>query len=219
MWLFSLCPVTSYHTVCMLSINLLSSQSPLCYLHVSDIVWLYCDYSILVLNIFWKMPYQGTMLPWYPALWPIKHAIILFDCGLIVLCLRCCLWLMTTWWRHQMETFSALLAICAGNSPVTGELPAQRPATRSFDVFFDLRLNIRLSKQWWGWWFETPSRPLWRHCNASEHTLASNFIHATVNILRPKQNGRHFPDIFKCIRFSENVWISLKIVMLVAQMA
>ena len=55
-----------------------------------------------------------------------------------------------------METFSALLAICAGNSPVTGEFHAQRPATRSFDVFFDLRLNKRLSKQSWGWRFETP---------------------------------------------------------------
>ena len=43
-----------------------------------------------------------------------------------------------------METFSALLAICAGNSPVTGEFPTQRPVTRSFDVFFDLRLNKRL---------------------------------------------------------------------------
>ena len=42
------------------------------------------------------------------------------------------------WWRHQMETFSALLAICAGNSPVSGEFPAQRPVTRSFNVFFDL---------------------------------------------------------------------------------
>ena len=51
------------------------------------------------------------------------------------------------WWRHQMETFSALLAFCAGNSPVTGEFPSQRPATRGFDVFFDLRLNKRLSKQ------------------------------------------------------------------------
>ena len=58
-----------------------------------------------------------------------------------------------SWWRHQMETFSALLALCAWNSPVTGEFPAQRPVTRSFDVFFDLRLNIRLSKQSWGWWF------------------------------------------------------------------
>ena len=64
-----------------------------------------------------------------------------------------------------METFSALLAICVGNSPVPGEFPAQRPVTRSFDVFFDLRLNKRLSKQSWGWWFETPSRPLWRHRN------------------------------------------------------
>ena len=69
------------------------------------------------------------------------------------------------WWRHQMETFSALLAICAGNSPVPGEFPAQRPVTRSFAIFFDLRLNKRLSKQSWGWWFETPSRPLWRHRN------------------------------------------------------
>ena len=67
----------------------------------------------------------------------------------------------TTWWRHQMETFSALLAICAQNSPVTGEFPAQRAVTRSFDVFFDLSLNKRLSKQPWGWWFETPPRPLW----------------------------------------------------------
>ena len=47
--------------------------------------------------------------------------------------------LVTPCWRHHMEWFSALLAICAGNSPVTGEFPAQRPVTRSFDVFFDLR--------------------------------------------------------------------------------
>ena len=60
-----------------------------------------------------------------------------------------------SWWRHQMEAFSALLAICAGNSPVPGEFPTQRPVTRSFDVFFDLRLNKPLSKQWWGWWFKT----------------------------------------------------------------
>ena len=44
-----------------------------------------------------------------------------------------------------MEIFSALLVICAGNSPVTGEFLAQRPVTRSFDIFFDLRLNERLS--------------------------------------------------------------------------
>ena len=44
-------------------------------------------------------------------------------------------------------------------------IPAQRPVTRSFVVFFDLSLNKCLSKQSWGWWFETPSCPLWRHCN------------------------------------------------------
>ena len=70
------------------------------------------------------------------------------------------------WWRHQMETFSALLAFCAGNSPVTGEFPTQRPVTRSFDDFFDVRLNQQLSKQWRPRWFETPSLSLWRHCNA-----------------------------------------------------
>ena len=64
-----------------------------------------------------------------------------------------------------METFSAYLAICTWNSTVPGEFPAQRPVTRSFDVFFDLRLNKRLGKQSWGWRFETLSRPLWRHCN------------------------------------------------------
>ena len=75
--------------------------------------------------------------------------------------------LKVSWWRHQMETFSALMAICAGNSPVPGEIPAQRPVTRKFDVFFYLRLNKRLSKQPWGWWFETPSWSLWRQCNGT----------------------------------------------------
>ena len=50
------------------------------------------------------------------------------------------------WWRHQTETFSALLALGARNSPVIGEFSPQRPVTRSFGVFFDLRLNKRLSK-------------------------------------------------------------------------
>ena len=60
-----------------------------------------------------------------------------------------------------MEIFSALLALCVGNSPVTGEFPSQRPVTRSFDIVFICALN----KQSWGWWFETLSRSLWRHRN------------------------------------------------------
>ena len=72
---------------------------------------------------------------------------------------------ITSWWHHQMETISALLGFCAGNSLVTGEFPSQRPVTWSFDVFFDLHLNKRFTKQSWGWWFEMPLRLLRRRCN------------------------------------------------------
>ena len=83
---------------------------------------------------------------------------------------QCSMWMLI--WKYMMTSskgnFSALLAICAGNSPLPGEFPALRPVTRSFDVFFDLRLNKRLSKRSWGWWFQTQSRPLWRHRNETE---------------------------------------------------
>ena len=90
------------------------------------------------------------------------------------------------WWRHQMETFSTSLAICAGNSPASGEFPAQRPVTRSFGVFFDLCLNKRLSKQSWGWWFQTLSRPLWRHRNALHDVFkgAAQFMCTVYALLR-----------------------------------
>ena len=90
-----------------------------------------------------------------------------------------CLGFSHPWWRHQMETFSALLAICAGNSPVNGEFTAQRPGTRSFDIFFDLRPNKRLSNQWWGWWFEMQSRTLWHHCN--DHVIISHGFICRMN--------------------------------------
>ena len=100
-----------------------------------------------------------------------------------------------SWWRHQMETFSALLAICAGNSPVTGEFPAQRPTTRNFHVFVDLRLNKLFSKQSWSRWFETPSHPLWRHCNVIQLT---------------KTTWAHFVSVNTLCRTSnlESMWIS-----------
>ena len=68
-----------------------------------------------------------------------------------------------SWWRHQTETFSALLALCKGNSPATGEFPSQRPVACSYDVFFDLRLNKRLNTPSRRRWFETPSRSLWHN--------------------------------------------------------
>ena len=70
-----------------------------------------------------------------------------------------------TWWRHQVETFPRYWPLC-------GEFTGNRwiPLTKTSDAelwFFYLRLNKRLSKQSWGWWFETPSRPSWHHCNVS----------------------------------------------------
>ena len=84
-----------------------------------------------------------------------------------------------SWWLHQMETSSALLALCAGNQPVTSEIPSQRPVTRSFGVLFDLRLNKRLlCKQSRRRWFETTSRSLWRHCNVAWTTFKLDcFLH------------------------------------------
>ena len=105
----------------------------------------------------------------------------------------------TLFWDIMMTSsdgnISALLAICAGNSPVPGEFPTQRPVTRSFDVFLDLRLNKRLSKQPWDWWFESLSRPLWRHRNdcprcGSLHSATYCSVHCieikgSVNWLEP----------------------------------
>ena len=55
-------------------------------------------------------------------------------------------------------------------------IPRTKAMTRSFDVFFDLRPNKRPSKQWWGWWFETPSNPLWRHCNVETAAWAGDSL-------------------------------------------
>ena len=102
---------------------------------------------------------------------------------------------LRTWWRHQMDTFSAFLAICAGNSPVPGEFPTQRPVTRSFDVYFDQRPNKRLSKQSWGWWFKTPSRPFWRHRNVSVRLPC---VTAAFQMLRPCKQ-KPITEIFICL--------------------
>ena len=94
------------------------------------------------------------------------------------------------WWRRQMETFSALLTICSGNSPVPGEFPTQWPVTLSFDVYFDLPPNKRLNKQSWGWWFETPSDLLCSHRNVSgwiafgiRTWLGDYILHKTTGVI------------------------------------
>ena len=93
--------------------------------------------------------------------------------------------------RHLMETFSALLAICAGNSPVPGEFPTQRPVTRSFDVFFDLGPNKRLSKHSKRWWFEAQSSSLWRHRNGYSAMALRRHYMETFPWYRPFVRGVH----------------------------
>ena len=73
-----------------------------------------------------------------------------------------------------------------------GEFPTQRPVTQSFEVFFDLCLNKWLSKQWWGWWFETPSHPVCRHRNAVREELPSiRYYHSKM---ANRKNGEK-PDL------------------------
>ena len=106
--------------------------------------------------------------------------------------LPCYLWISCVWWclifytdDHDIQQVSwyitrrhAQYMMTSSNGNIfrvtgplcgeftgPGEFPTQRPVTRSFDVFFDLRMNKRLSKQPWGWWFETLSWSSWRHCN------------------------------------------------------
>ena len=95
-----------------------------------------------------------------------------------------------------METFSVLLALCAGNSPVTGEFPAQRPETRSFDVFFDLRLNKRMNEQSRRQLFETPSRPLWHHC----HDIWGRVCHKQVSRVGTGEYiSQYLWDVITCL--------------------
>ena len=132
-------------------------------LHVDMIsnCWIFVTYAYFLMWCYYETQHKYVFL--YNPTWSMSYKM-----------------LEISWWRHQMETFSALLAICAGNSPASGEFPAQRPVTRSFNVFFDLCLNKRLRKQSWGWWFETISHPLWRHCNDSSLFI---FMQFTVALL------------------------------------
>ena len=73
----------------------------------------------------------------------------------------------------------------------------KRSVTRRFDVFFDLLLNKRLGKQWWGWWFETPSWSLWRHGNVCTqfalHCVLSQFGVVLIHILQG--HSIHYNDV------------------------
>ena len=124
-----------------------------------------------------------------------------------------------------------LLALCAGNSPVTGEFPTQRPVMQSFGVFFDLRQNKRLSKQWWGWWFETPSCPSLHHCNEmlfiyiyftiiqASNELNNNSKNISLLIINYESCGTNFITIYlskKNVTTKISISLSMMIIFLSA---
>ena len=91
-----------------------------------------------------------------------------------------------------MKAFSALLALCEGNPPVT----SQRPVTRSTDFFFfHLRTNKGLSNQTRRRWFETPSRSLWCHCNRNNLVIWHHLI--------PSQDWPQRQTACFCVRISK----------------
>ena len=101
--------------------------------------------------------------------------------------------------------------LCAG----PGEFPTQRPVTWSFDVFFDLPLNKRLSKQSWGWWFETLSHLLWRHRNDTSSSLCRWCIWYFGILSKRVAVPRKLFDLFSLIRlmgFVDEAVISASVV-------
>ena len=109
--------------------------------------------------------------------WKSKHqktTVVCCTYSIYEACTQCHIWMSLllsiltdiniSWWRHQMETFSASQAIYAWNSLITGEFPAKRPVTRSYDVFFDLR----------GWVNNRETDDLRRHRAQYDVTLMVN---------------------------------------------
>ena len=81
----------------------------------------------------------------------------------------------------NMMTSSNENIFCVTGHLCGDEFPTQRPVTQSFDVFFDLRLNKRLSKQSWGWWFDTLSCPFWRHCNERRRCFSWGYLDSCMH--------------------------------------
>ena len=113
----------------------------------------------------------------------------------------------------SIGNISALLAFCAGNSPLTGESPpppSQTPVTRSFEVFFDLRLNKRLCKHWRRRWFKTSLCSLWRHFSSS---VISNLLFCQDDVIKSSRQDLAIlcgtsrvlilaPPIKRCLHFA-----------------
>ena len=133
-------------------------QAPICYIYPYEVGFIHWHWSqVMECRITSKD--MGKWISTKPQLTTTKGKPCAYLLGYTV-CDRS-IFMMTSSNGHIFRVTGPLRE----NSPVTGEFPWQTPVTRSFKGFFDLRLNKRLSKHSGGWWFKTPSRSLWRHCN------------------------------------------------------
>ena len=114
---------------------------------------------------------------------------------------------MTASVEHQMKTFSVLPALYEGNPPFTGGFPSQRPVTSRGAFMFSLICA-------WRWWFETPSRSLWRHCNVTISPL--RHVHSFANGRFNWRDGImyrftfHFASSWHRVHWSISRWILLR---------
>ena len=108
-----------------------------------------------------------------------------------------------SWWRHQMDTFTTLLAFVRGLW-----YPSQRPVIRSFGVSFDLRMKKQFSKQSRRRWFETPSRASWRHRNLSVSTPGASFTNR--NKLNPRKTKEDNYSLMPWSWCMSNIYITLQ---------
>ena len=124
--------------------------------------------------------YHSTMIVWQnPSQTNTKQVCLSLYVGFISLVTihSCGIKFQTAMMTSSNGISFALLDLCTGNSSVNGDFPSQRPVTRSFDVFFGLRPNKRLSKQSRRWWFETPLSPSWsNYLTTGFHLSLKRFI-------------------------------------------
>ena len=107
-----------------------------------------------------------------------------------------------------METFSALLPLCTGNSPVTGEFPSQRPVTRSFDIFLDLRLKK-------GWANNRDAGDLRRHRAHYDVTVmfCNEYCHISISKHELNCNNLFIVELISnAIKDYETKWLKTRII-------
>ena len=94
------------------------------------------------------------------------------------------------------------------------EFTGQRwiPRTKASDAelwcFLWSVLNKLWSKQWWGWWFETPCCPLWRHCNAETENSELD----TLGTVRDQQRYALWVGSYHQCRYHQQKWRTLRAV-------